>query len=281
MTRKAYVTDLDGTLLRSDQSISDFTTGVINDLLEQDTVITFATARGSISADSVVSRISWKYPVILYNGALIYDWIDKKVIGGYWLDVLTTNVVIEIGSQHGITPLLFCLDKGDKERVLHEKLQRYGETEFVHSRKNDPRFTEVDGLECPPDHRTLALTYIGLKEELEPILNEVMEKLGNQVHLHMMKDYYIDNHYFLEISHPKANKKDGLKLWADHMHIDIQDIVIFGDHLNDLGLFEVGGTKVAVSNAQESILNLADHVIQSNNEDGVATYLVSKVGLVK
>ncbi|MNN62000.1 putative phosphatase [compost metagenome] len=88
-----------------------------------------------------------------------------------------------------------------------------------------------------------------------------------------MKDLYIEDHYFLEFSHPKANKSEGLKLWAQIMNVDTRDIVVFGDHLNDLGLFAAAGTRVAVQNAQEEVKALAHRVTASNNEDGVALFL--------
>lgn len=86
MHRMAYVTDLDGTLLNSEQKLSAYTVRVITEAMEQGMIISFATARGFISADIVAADISWKYPLILYNGALIYDSMTHKVIAGYWLD---------------------------------------------------------------------------------------------------------------------------------------------------------------------------------------------------
>jgi Cof subfamily protein (haloacid dehalogenase superfamily) len=277
MSIRVFITDLDGTLLRSDQTISEASVDILTNALDQDIVISYATARGFISANSVAAAVPWKYPVILYNGALIYDGINNKVIDGYWLDNKTTETIIEIGKRYNITPFYFALDVDDNERVLHETLVREGDMQFHLSRENDPRFMEVEALKCPIDHRTLTLSYIGLLEEVEPVLEEVTKCLGNKVYSHIMKDYYIENHYFLEFSHPMANKKDGLRLWAKNMNVSTEDIVIFGDNLNDIGLFEIAGYKVAVNNAQERIKELSDEIIGSNDEDGVAKYIQERV----
>ena len=279
MKKRAYITDLDGTLLRSDQTLSPYTRDVISNALEQDVVVTFATARGYISAQSVVSDIPWKYPVILYNGALIYDGLNQNVMDGYWLERDISNEIIDVGRKFGITPFYFSLDVDHRERVLHETLRREGEISFYDSRPHDPRFLEVKNLNCPPDYRTLALTYIGLHEELEPIRQEVTALYGDVIHAHMMPDYYIRNHYFLEFSHTKANKRDGLQLWSAHMGIDLENAVVFGDHINDIGLFEAGGTRIAVRNAHERIRQLADHIIDSNELDGVAHYIQQQMEL--
>jgi Cof subfamily protein (haloacid dehalogenase superfamily) len=277
MGKRIFITDLDGTLLRSDQSISELCTDILTDAMEKDVIISYATARGYISSSKVTSSVSWKFPLILYNGALIYDGVNKSVIDGYWLDNDVTEGIIEIGKKYNITPLYFALDTAGKERVLHETLVREGDLKFRSSRVDDPRFMEVGCLKCPKDYKTLALTYIGRLEEVEPVLKEVTENYGERVHSHCMKDYYIENHYFLEFSHPKANKRDGLRLWAKHMNVNTEDIVIFGDNLNDMGLFEAAGRKVAVNNAHEAIKRLADMIIESNDEDGVAKYIREQI----
>ncbi|HZG86727.1 HAD family hydrolase [Paenibacillus sp.] len=69
---RIFITDLDGTLLRSDQTLSDYTVDVLNAAMqEEDCIVSFATARGFVSAIGVVSPVAWKYPAILYNGALL------------------------------------------------------------------------------------------------------------------------------------------------------------------------------------------------------------------
>ncbi|AIQ58028.1 Cof-type HAD-IIB family hydrolase [Paenibacillus borealis] len=273
MYRKAYVTDLDGTLLNSEQKLTDYTVQVITEAMERGIIISFATARGFISADSVVADISWKYPLILYNGALIYDSMTHKVIAGYWLDPVISGEIITIGRTCGITPFHFLLDAADGERVLYEAPIRTGDVEFYKSRMNDVRFREVKRLDCPPDHRTVVITYIGRLEELAPLHQKVLDRFGSEVHIHFMKDIYIKDHYFLEFSHPDANKSQGLKLWAQHMGLDTADVVVFGDHLNDLGLFAAAGTGVAVENAHEDLKAVAHRITASNNENGVAVFL--------
>lgn len=273
MHRKAYVTDLDGTLLNSEQKLSAYTVQVITEAMEQGMIISFATARGFISADSVVADIPWRYPVILYNGALIYDSVARRVIDGYWLDPAISGGIITLGRAYGITPFHFLLDATGSERVLYEAPTRTGDVEFCNSRKNDVRFRQVEMLECPAGYRTVVMTFIGKLEDLEPLHQKVLERFGAEVHIHFMKDIYIEDHYFLEFSHPNANKSQGLKLWAQHMDLLATEIVVFGDHLNDLGLFAAAGTSVAVENAQEELKVIAHVITASNNDDGVAVFL--------
>lgn len=273
MINKHFLTDLDGTLLRSDATLSDYTISIVTDALSKGIMISYATARSYISSNHIVSVIPWKYPIILYNGAVILDPITQKVIDGCWLDCDTSNEIIRLGRDHSLIPFLFALDEGDKERVLHEELIREGDLQFYRSRPNDPRFGQLQQLECPDTLRTLIITYIGLFEELEPLMAEVQHKFGNKIHTHFMKDSYIENHYFLEFSHKEANKREGLRKWSKLMHCKPHELTVFGDQLNDVGLFEEAGTRIAVSNAHPTIKEMATLVVESNDNNGVAAYL--------
>jgi Cof subfamily protein (haloacid dehalogenase superfamily) len=275
--QRYFVTDLDGTLLSSDARLSVFTADTVAELLNRGAVVSFATARSYRSSQQVVSAISWKYPVVLYNGAVIWDPAAGKVAGGNWLDRETTNGIIEMGRSERLLPLLFALDGGDNEHVLHEKLVRACDLSFYRSRPGDPRFCEVARLACPDSYRTLIVTYIGTYEQLAPLREKVLDRFGDVVHTHFMKDVYIENHYFLEFSHPLANKKEGLKQWTDLVGCDPSEVTVFGDNLNDVGMFETAGWRVAVSNAHPDIRAMADHITASNNDDGVARYLRSKM----
>ncbi|OAS16353.1 HAD family hydrolase [Paenibacillus oryzisoli] len=281
MVASYFLTDLDGTLLSSHAKPSDLTIDVITSALEQGIVISYATARSYQSSQAVISAIPWRYPLVLYNGAMLFDPIEKRVIGGRWLDCERSNAIIGMGKRYGITPLLFALDEQDNERVHHEKLGRTGDLQFWNSRPNDPRFREVDELCSTEALRTLMLTYIGQLEELVPLKNAVQDVMGSEVHIHLVKDNYIADHYFLEFSHPEANKGMGLRLWADLVGCTTKDVTVFGDNLNDTGMFLEAGRKVAVANAHPDLLLLADEIVLSNDEDGVALYLAaarSRVG---
>lgn len=274
------LTDLDGTLLYPDATVSSYTREVITQLLEQGHVVSYATARSYTSSQAVVGSIPWKHPLVLYNGALLFDPVAKRKLGGAFLDSALTNELLKLGRSFGHCPLLFALDEQDQERVLHEPLVRSGYQQFIASRPNDSRFRELPELICPDNAQTLILTYIGRHDELIPLLEAVKRNYEDSVHIHFMPDAYIADHYFLEISHPKANKRNGLLLWAQSVGCQPEAVIAFGDNLNDLGLLEAAGIKVAVGNAQPKLKELADYVIETNKEDGVAKFLLQAGSII-
>ncbi|MDT8717597.1 HAD family hydrolase [Clostridium sp. 19966] len=270
---KYFLTDLDGTLLRSDATLSDYTINSLKKFLEEGVAVSFATARSYSSAIAVVHDVPWKYPMVLYNGAILYDPVENKIIDGFLLTAEEANEIIEIGKQFKLMPLLYVLDENDEEKVFHEELTTYGMVEFLKSRKGDPRYKLVDKLYCEKMHRALALTYIFQRETLKPLMKAVREKFGDKIHISLVKDTYIENQYFLEFGHANSDKKNGIKLWAAHMDCEVSEITVFGDNSNDVGMFETAGNSVAVSNAKKELLHLAKHVTVSNDEDGVVKYI--------
>ncbi|MBD2847756.1 HAD family phosphatase [Paenibacillus sp. IB182496] len=273
MRIKAVVTDLDGTLLRSDATLSPYAASVFNGWIERGGAAAYATARSHVSAHPIVKPIRWRQPLIVYNGAMLLDPADRRVLGGSWLDPAATGELLALGRARGLSPFLFLLDREDTERVLHEQLVREGERAFFASRPGDPRFRELERLTCPEDCRTLIVTYIGRYEELKALQDAAKAALDERIYTHLMKDRYIPDHYFLEFSHPRANKRDGLRLWCELTGIDPQEVLVFGDQINDVGLFELAGTRVAVEGAHPSLLDLADAIAESNDADGVARYV--------
>ncbi|MBB6670355.1 HAD-IIB family hydrolase [Cohnella nanjingensis] len=268
-----FLTDLDGTLLRSDASLSDYSVRILTQALNEGLFVSYATARSYISAHKIVSAVPWRYPVVLYNGAVLFDPATQRVLDGAWLNPATTDEIIGLGRAHGLLPLLFALDDEDRERVLHERLVRSGELQFYASRPNDPRFAEVTRLSCPETFRTLIVTYIGLWDELNPLKEEVQRRFGDRIHVHLMKDAYIADHYFLEFSDRLANKKEGLRKWAALVNGEPEVVTVFGDNLNDLGMFETAGTRIAVAGAHPDIAALSTAMAGSNDDDGVTRYL--------
>ena len=68
-----YVSDLDGTLLRSNERTSEYTNNVINNLTQKGLLFSYATARSLITAKKVTIGISAEIPLIVYNGAFVIN----------------------------------------------------------------------------------------------------------------------------------------------------------------------------------------------------------------
>jgi hydroxymethylpyrimidine pyrophosphatase-like HAD family hydrolase len=155
MNKIIALTDLDGTLLLPDATLSEFTVSVMTRALDEGHVVSYATARSYTSSQALVGAIPWRHPLVLYNGGLLFDPVEKKPLGGAFLDSSLTNELLMVGRSFGHCPLLFALEEDGSERVLHEPLTASGYRQFRADRPGDKRFIETAALSCAESLQTL------------------------------------------------------------------------------------------------------------------------------
>ena len=112
------------------------------------------------------------------------------------------------------------------------------------------------------------------EEELLVELHEhLVDVFGDDVKFILAPEAYVGCH-FLTILSKDADKSHGIKSVSEYVGFDLEKLTVFGDNFNDVGMFELAGTSVAMANAQPEVKDLADVVLQhTNDEDGVAKYL--------
>lgn len=275
-----FITDLDGTLLQSNGFLSMESEEVLNQLATTKHKIGFATARGLTSAQQVIQQIQWNFPVLLNNGAVIYDWQKEKIlkINGIEQDVVQT--IIALGREHGISPLIFTLNEHFEEGIYYQERPSKGLQYFMAMRPRDPRFIEVNHLHQVAetwDTQGLVVMFIDDYETLVPLKLYLQEHAGNQVNCLLLQDQYIPDQFVLEISSATATKEHGIAYLMQEYAMKPEQVHLFGDNLNDQGMLALPANTYAVSNAHPAILAQAQHVIPSNDQSGVAQTIQSIV----
>jgi len=96
MTKTLYVSDLDGTLLRSDETISDYTNLVIQELVEKGMIFSYATARSFQTSQKVTKGLKAKIPLIVYNGTMVVDNKDGSFLIKNFFDSDVKSVLIDL-----------------------------------------------------------------------------------------------------------------------------------------------------------------------------------------
>lgn len=109
-----YVSDLDGTLLRSNETTSEYTNSVINNLTDRGMIFSYATARSLITAKKVTSGLRAEIPLIVYNGAFIVDNLTGEVLAANYFDESVGSVLDDLfGNQ--IFPIVYARDRWQGE----------------------------------------------------------------------------------------------------------------------------------------------------------------------
>lgn len=267
-----YVSDLDGTLLTSGMKISENSLKIINALIDKGMIFTYATAR-SISSASIVSEgLSTKHPIIAYNGAFIVEPDTRKILAKEDFNRSQIDVVKEIMCENHISPLVYSFVEG-KERVSWiQKEENEGKRHYLDSRKGDKRLRPVVSKEELYAGDVFYFTCIGEKEELEPVYKELKD---NENYTCTFQPEIYREEYWLEIMPKRATKANAILKLKEIL--GCERIVSFGDAINDIPMFQISDECYAVENAVGELKQLATEVIASNNNDGVAKWLVENI----
>lgn len=265
--RTLFLSDLDGTLLRSDQTTSPFTNETINSLVSQGMLFSYATARSYHTARKVASGIVARMPLIVYNGTFIIDNVTQELLLKNFFDKEQAIRIWRDLMEAGVQPIVYCFDRG-REQFMYRPDRVNGDTrEFLDRRRGDVRDTPVDSDDALMRGDTFYFTCIDTKEKLLPLY----EKYREECRCVYAPDIY-SGAQWLELMPPAASKANASRQLAKMMGCD--RIVAFGDAVNDIPLFEAADECYAVSNAADELKARATGVIGSNDEDAVARWLL-------
>ena len=233
-------TDLDGTLLRSDGTVSDRTRAGLEAAWAAGIETVFVTARPPRWLDDLVEHVGQHGIVICGNGAFVYDVAAREVIieRGF-SDANVAELVADLKTT--IPGITFAAERADgMGRELDEPAQHPVGKLLAWSKQ----------VEATEFHRTVA-EVIGHRAELG---------FSGMVGL-------------AEMTAPGVTKAAGLAAWCDERGIGPAEVVACGDMPNDLPMLRWVGHAVAVANAHADVLDAAHEIVPSNDDDGVATVL--------
>lgn len=269
MEKCLYVSDLDGTLLRSDETISEYTCNVINKLTENGGLFSYATARSYVTAKKVTKGLDAKIPLIVYNGAFVIDNVSEEIlISNFFYDEIK-EVLTELFTND-IYPIVYSyIDAVEYFSFLTDKCND-GMWAFLNTRRGDKRWREVQSAEELIQGNVFYITCIDAKEKLKPFFEKYKEKY----HVVFQQDIYTKEQW-LEIMPLEASKANAILQLKKLLNCG--KVVSFGDGANDIDMFNISDEAYAVSNAVDELKQAATAVIGSNNEDGVAKWLESSI----
>lgn len=267
-----YLSDLDGTLLRSDERISKYTTNIINRFVQNGGCFSYATARSIITASKVTIGLKTEFPVICYNGAFIIGNTTNEIISSNYFTADEVKYVSEIFNKHNIYPVAYSYTN-KKERFSY--IVRYvtpAMKYYLDSRIGDPRRCEVEFVDELYSGNIFSFVCMDTEVTLFPI-NDIF-KTDNRFNCIYYKEGYSGAQWceLLPVNATKANAALQLKFM-----LGCDKMVVFGDYKNDISLFSVSDEKYAMSNAVPELKAIATAVIDSNDNDGVAKWIEKNV----
>lgn len=261
---KLIAIDMDGTLLRSDHTVSQYTKDILKKFSDNGTRIVISTGRPLNAVIHYINDIgifSDDDFVICNNGASIYSIKDFSPIYSNYIDINICKEIFDLGKSFNVAIEAFSHD-------------------FSIASEKHNHFDNGDNNDLP-----LKVHYVNTSDDLSNFDNlfKIMfiadEDKINQI-IPLVPSRYIDNYNAIH-SLPKIfeflNKDCGkgftIANLCNILNIDINHVVSFGDAPNDVDMIKMCGTGVAMGNAYDEIKEIANFITKSNDEDGVAYFL--------
>lgn len=241
---KAIVLDLDGTLLRSNGSISEYTLKVLQECKNRGILVVIATARFWFKAEKYIDMILPDY-AILADGTQIYH--DGKLIHGYAMN--------KEQSQGLISELLCKADFNFEASVGKELLCSSTGIDEIWRRTSD-----FKKLWSVPVYKIAAV----LKGHEEA--KELAGKYDCRLYSYRDEDLY-------GFACSNSGKYQAVVALGELLQIGLEEMIAFGDDENDYEIITNVGCGIAVDNAIPMIREVADDITESNDDDGVAKYI--------
>ena len=265
--KRLYISDLDGTLLTSQQTVAEKSAQMLNRCIGEGAYFTFATARSVYSAKPMTESININVPCILMNGVSIYDLENDKYIKNEFIPAQACEEIINVFEGFDVRCFMYKIC----EEVLTAHFTEMTSDvmrQFAQERKRKFRkpFVQCNRFEKADD--IVYFTTTGEHGLLLPLKQEIDLIIGADCAFY--EDTYTGE-WYLEVFSSRASKYNGVKFLSEKY--GFEQVTCFGDNLNDIPMFNASDYRVAVENAKPEVKELADDVTASNNEDGVALWL--------
>lgn len=268
MRKTLYVTDLDGTLMRDDKTISETSAAIINDLIAHGVLVTYATARTINSASVITANINFQIPVIIRNGTILANPLTKEEIEIAMFQKDDLQLIRQ--SLKNLSPPGFVtayIDGKERKSYLEGRMGA-GFRNYLESHVDDGRLRAVQREDELYEGEVCYFTFIADKAELDPAYFRVKDR--NEWTCVYQKDKYRPE-YWLEICPANATKAKAIRKLQEQY--GCERLVVFGDSLNDISMFRIADEAYAVENAAEELKKAATGIIGGNNFDSVAGWL--------
>ncbi|WP_444658916.1 Cof-type HAD-IIB family hydrolase [Caproiciproducens sp. R2] len=266
MDIKLIALDMDGTVLKTDKTVSPKTVRILRAAAARGIELVPATGRMRKMIPKEMLDVGSIRYAITSNGASAVDLEKDRVIYANQMTAEESDWIIDFLMPYHVMVEAYAeghsyIDKQhysllstfrDYPPVLRDMILKY--QTFV---EDLPGFLKKNGL---------CLEKINIPFMEEDVRRELVEKLTQK------KEYAITASFGnnLEINAAATSKGDALSHLSAMLGISPEQVMAFGDERNDLQMLKFAGCGVAMGNGHESVRQIADYVTLTNEEDGVA-----------
>ena len=266
MDIKCIALDLDRTTLNAQGKLSKANEEAIRKAVAKGIHVCIASGRAFDTLPQDVVSIPGIEYAITSNGAAVYRIQDKQCLRSYVLTEQSVKKILELTKDFPVTYEGFIRGTAYAAKEYIEDPVKFGATEHAVAYVQSTRHLQDDIVSFLKQHDDeLDSMDIVVKDEAQK--QKVIEVLKAEV-----EDIYITSSIsqLVEISYKDAGKRSGVKFITEYLGLNPKQVAAFGDADNDIDMREYAGGGIAMENASNGLLAVADVVTLHHDRDGVA-----------
>ncbi len=255
MTYRLLVTDLDGTLLPPDRRIPEEVREAVRAAQARGVRVCLATGRMWPSVRPFAEALGVDPPIILYNGAVVYDFQTNRMLHRRTLDPNHTRTVLALLQEFPeVQPHLFA---DDRIYVAHRNALT-----LHYAAKDGVQVEEVGDLLRFVPEEPLKILIVGDPADLARVEGAIRHRAPHLNRVFSEPDY-------LEILPEGVSKGTALRVLAAAVGVTLAETIAVGDQPNDLEMVRTAGLGVAVASAHPDLRDAARYVTRAGAGEAI------------
>ncbi|MCB8944849.1 MAG: HAD family hydrolase [Ardenticatenaceae bacterium] len=251
------ITDLDGTLLNSHGEVSAANEQALRQCLAQGIPVTIATGKTRHSALKIINKLNLPTPGVFIQGLIICA-ADGTVLAQQQLGMDIVEQVVPFVQEHGVDVFAYC---HERLLTLQDSALRYK----LNGRYAEPLADIVPNL---ADWAEMGVCKLLVQQDAPAFSASLRQQLRDLIGERATLTQALTNS--VEILPHGASKGAGVAQLLHYLNVDPHHVLAIGDAENDVEMLQLVGTGVAMGNAVPRLKAVADYVVGSNDDDGVA-----------
>ncbi|SMF63921.1 hypothetical protein SAMN05661091_0022 [Paenibacillus uliginis N3/975] len=259
MKYKMIVLDLDDTLLRDDGTLSSRNKQALMAAQEAGVKVVLASGRPTYAMKALAEELDLERfgsYILSFNGAKIINWRSQEEAFSSTLTPQMAHALYEMSIEEGVSALTYVGDD-----IVTASVNEYT---LIESQITGMKVVEVSSFVEAVQVPVVKVLMVAEPDKLVLVEEKLKAKLAGQLNVMRSKPF------FLEFTEDGVNKGTSLNHLIQQLGIERSEVIAMGDGYNDVAMLEFAGLGVAMGNAPEEIIQLADYVTDTNMNDGVA-----------
>ena len=258
--------DLDGTLLNSKKELSPENAAALQWAADQGIEIVPTTGRFYGGMPEVIRNLPYLHYAITINGAQVYDVLNDVGIAKAEIPVERAVELMAWLDQFPVIYDCFMDNWGWMTRSLQEKADEFAPNEHYAKMLKELR-TPVDELKVFLTERGHDIQKSQFFAKDMDLRARLMEEIPQRFPGLIVSSAVVNN---VEINDRNAHKGNAIRQLAQHLGLEMRQVLAFGDGSNDITMLQEAGIGVCMENGLDSVKAIADYITDSCDEDGVA-----------